>query len=775
MFQPTDDEITSLVAQMTIAEKVDLLSGRGLWKTASIERLGIPSIIMTDGAYGVRYSDTQINAGDSDENSLQAFLAVVNQQAGGMFGTTRPATCFPNGNLLGCSWDVDLAYRMGVALAAECQSFGVHLLLGPGINTRRTPLAGRAYEYYSEDPVINGELAAGLISGLQENGVGASLKHFACNNSEIERTTTSSDVDERALREIYLAGFERAIEKSAPWTVMSSYNPLNGVQAAENPWLLTTVLREEWGYDGLVVSDWHAIKDRAASLLAGTMLDMPESKPRKQRLMAAIQSEDIDTGTVDAACGKVLELVRRCKTNERPGSTVDLEEHHALSRQLAAESIVLLKNRNGVLPLDPGALRRLLVVGDGAVEPIIQGSGSATTNPYRVDCPLTQIAERAGNRFDVHHLPSVSGDAVGVTAIVDAARHADVTIVFAENEKSRHGEGNDRDSLRLNVGHNAVIAALVAAGRTVIVILSMPDAVEAPWIEAVDSVLACFYPGQGGGEAIAQILFGEQTPCGKLSATMPVRVEDIPGWHTYPGEHGRHPYSEGIFVGYRFYDLKAIDPLFPFGHGLSYTTFSYEILTLDTDVIAPGSSCTATLTIRNTGAVAGKEILQLYVRPINPGLKRPLRELKAFSKIHLEPSEAKTVSLSLGPRDFQYFDTARGAWVLDAEAFVIEAAASSRDIRISRTLSCRRQTFMPPNLSPDSPPALIFSHPEAEAVLSGFLATKLAITDREASTLLDKVRGSFLGFYDTLSWFVGDSVRKDEIADIMQKLNRMDP
>ncbi len=771
MFQPTDDEIISLVDQMTVAEKVDLLSGRGLWKTAGIERLGIPSIVMTDGTYGVRYSTTQIDAGDSDENSLQAFLGLVNQQAGdgsGMFGTTRPATCFPNGNLLGCSWDIDLAYRMGVALAAECQSFGVNLLLGPGINTRRTPLAGRAYEYYSEDPVINGDLAAGLISGLQDGGVGASLKHFACNNSEIDRTTTSSDVDERALREIYLAGFERAIEKSAPWTVMSAYNLLNGVQAAENHWLLTKVLRDEWGYDGLVISDWHAVKNRAASLRAGTMLDMPESKPRKQQLLAAIEAGDVALDAVDAACGMLLKFVRLCKANERPDTTVDLDDHHRLSRQLAAESIVLLKNRGSLLPLDPKALRRLLVIGDSALEPVIQGSGSATTNPYRVDCPLIQIIERAGAGFDVRHLPSKTA----LTAAVEAARDADVTIVFAENEKSRHGEGNDRDTLKLAAGQDAIIRALADAGRSVIVILSMPDAVEAPWIDGVDAVLACFYPGQGGGEAIAQILFGEQNPCGKLSATMPVRIEDIPGWHTYPGEHGRHSYSEGIFVGYRFYDLKAIEPLFPFGHGLSYTTFSYEDMTIDTDVVTPGDHFTAHITVRNTGAVAGKEIVQLYIRPIKPGLKRPVRELKAFAKVHLRPGETETVTLALSPRDFQYYDTARSTWVLDAEAFVIEAAASSRDIRLSQTLACHRQTLLPSNLSPDSPPALIFSHPDAEAVLRRYLAAKLSIRDSEASSLLDKVRGSFLGFYDTLSWFIGDSVRREDIAAVLAGLDR---
>ncbi|MGO7321955.1 glycoside hydrolase family 3 C-terminal domain-containing protein [Rhizobium ruizarguesonis] len=779
MFQPSDADIRTLVDQMTVTEKVELLSGRGLWKTASIKRLDVPSIVMTDGAYGVRYSTTQIDAGDNDEDSLRAFLDLVGQQgdgSGGMFGATRPATCFPNGNLLGCSWDIDLAYRMGAALAAECQDFGVHLLLGPGINIRRTPLAGRAYEYYSEDPVISGDMASAVICGLQDNGVGASLKHFACNNSEIERTTTSSDVDERALREIYLAGFERAIEKSAPWTVMSAYNPLNGIQAAEHHWLLRTVLREEWGFDGLVVSDWHAIKDRGAALDAGTELDMPESKPRKARLHASINAGDVAPEVIDAACGRVLALVRKCKLGERRGTPAGLEAHHALARDIAAESIVLLRNQDQALPLDPDRAGELLIVGDGAVTPVIQGSGSATTNPYRVDSPFVRIAARAGDSLKVRHLPFSPVAQPDVTAsievIVEAAERADVVVVFAENEKSRHGEGNDRDTLKLAASHDALITALAATGRKLVVVLSMPDTVEMPWIGDVDAVLASFYAGQGGGEALARILFGEQNPCGKLSASMPVRMQDIPGWHTYPGEQGRHVYSEGIFVGYRFYDLKAMTPAFPFGHGLSYTTFAYEDLRLDTQEITPGAGCTAALTIRNTGTVAGKEIVQLYVRPIKPGLKRPLRELKSFTKLHLAPGEAKTVTLRLAQRDFQYFDTSRSAWVLDAEAFVIEAAASSRDIRLSITLPCRSEAPALPTISANSPTALVFAHPNTEPALVRFFVSRLSISAAEAMALLAKTKGSFLGFYDTLSWYVGDSVKEADIAEVFSELNQ---
>ncbi|WFR97473.1 beta-glucosidase [Rhizobium tumorigenes] len=778
MFPADDKEIRSLVAAMTPAEKVDLVSGSGLWRTAAIDRLGIKSILMTDGTYGVRYSTTQIDADDDEENGLAAFLDVVNQQAddtGGMFGTTRPATCFPNGNLVGCSWDLDLLYRMGEALALECRSLGIHLLLGPGINTRRTPLAGRAYEYYSEDPVINGELAAALISGLQDNGVGASLKHFACNNSEIERTTTSSDVDERALREIYLAGFERAIAKSAPWTVMSAYNPVNGIHAAENPWLLKQVLRDEWGYDGLVLSDWHAIKDRPASLAAGNDLDMPESKPRKARLLAAVEAGKVDEARLDEACARVIALARRCQAGAQPAVPVDLDLHHTLARQIAAESIVLLRNEHQALPLDAAASGDMLVVGDGALVPTIQGSGSATTNPYRVDNPFTQIAARASPDLTVRHVPFPRTDDVSLEfateAVLAAASSAQVVIVFAENQKGRNGEGNDRDSLRLAAGHDQLIRALAGAGRKVIVVLSMPDAVEMPWLDRVDAVLACFYPGQGGGEAIARVLFGEQNPCGKLTTTMPERLEDIPGWHTYPGENDRHVYSEGIFVGYRYYDFKAVPPLFAFGHGLSYTEFSYEEMVLDRQDIGPSMSCTASITIRNTGSVAGKEIAQLYVRPIKPGLRRPVRELKAFAKIALQPGEATVVALPLAPRDFQYFDVSRATWVLDAEAFVIEAAASSRDIRLKCRLGCVSETYPPAPLSALSPPSLVFANAKAAPALTALLMAKLDMSEPDAIALLDELDGSFLGFYDTLSWYIGDEISEADIETLFMALN----
>ncbi|MGV1760978.1 beta-glucosidase family protein [Rhizobium sp. A22-96] len=764
----------TLVEHLSDEEKVDLVSGHGLWRTAAIEKHGIASIVMTDGTYGVRYSTTQIEADDSDESDLAAFQALVNQQADGMFGSTRPATCFPNGNLLGCSWDVELAMRMGEALAAECLSMGVRLLLGPGINTRRTPLAGRAYEYYSEDPVINGELAAALINALQARGIGASLKHFACNNSELDRTTMSSDVDERALREIYLAGFERAIAKSNPWTVMSAYNPINGVQASEHAWLLTSVLRREWDYEGVVISDWHAIKDRVASIAAGCDLDMPESKPRKRRLLTALKAGRVDRARLDDACRRMLDLARKCSAIQLP-TPVDLETHHQLARQIAAESIVLLRNRDDVLPLDPARLQRIVVIGDGAIRPQIQGSGSATTNPYRVDLPLECMRARCRASLRVDHVrspPTTTGqDAEAAADILSDCVGADIVIVFAENVKNRSGEGNDRDSLLLEPWQDTTIATLNAAGHKVVVVLSMPDAVAMPWLNDVDAVLAAFYPGQGGGEAIAQLIFGERNPCGKLSTTMPLRIEDIPGWHSYPGENRHHVYSEGIFVGYRFYDHKKIEPLFPFGHGLTYTQFSYDALSLDRQDIGADDVCHVSFTLRNSGARQGKEIVQLYVRPIEPDLARPVRELKAFAKIDLEPGEMKVVALVLSRRDFCHYDPAEQCWVLRAKAFAIEVGASSRDIRLTGELTGRSDAKPARKPSAASTPAEVLSDPRAERALRNLLADKLGLSTQETENIIEKISGSFLGIYDTISWYLGDKLQEEDIADLLANLH----
>jgi Beta-glucosidase-related glycosidases len=777
----SDEDLAALVDQMSVDEKVVLLSGDGLWRSAANYRLNIPELIMTDGTYGVRYSTDQIDGVLDDQDQFSQFFGVVNagqdnsgQESGEdtfdqMFGSSKAATCFPNGSSFACAWDVDLAYELGQALARECQAFGVHLLLGPGINIRRTPLAGRGYEYYSEDPILTADLAAGVIKGLQDAGVGAALKHFACNNSEVQRTTMSSDVSERALREIYLKGFERTIAKSDPWVVMSSYNRLNGVQAAEDPWLLTEVLREDWGYEGVVVSDWHGIKDRAAALRAGNDLDMPQSAPRMADLTAAITCGGVAMEAVDRACLRMLKLVRKGRNGIRPDATVDFDAHHRLARRMAADSVVLLKNDETILPLEVAG-QKIAVIGGNALSPVIQGSGCATTRPTEVDVPLEELMALAGEGSTILYLPS--GTEAEIAEALETAATCDAVLFFGTTEIGYDGEGSDRAHLNLAEGQDALIVRVAAINPRTIVALSVPDAVEMPWIDDVAAVLVSFFPGQGGGHGLAQVLFGEQTPCGKLTVTFPKRLKDTPGHLTYPGENGRHAYSEGIFVGYRSYDARDIEPLFPFGFGLSYTEFAYSDLTTDASSYGAGETVTLRFTVTNTGPRAGKEIVQLYARPTSPRLHRPVRELKAFEKVTLAPGESTEVTLTLGVDELRYYDDLIGAWLNDEGVTVLEIGASSRDIRLSAEVDLNTGSIPETPLTVDSQPYLILDDAARRAAFRDFLQARLDLDQVEADKLLDYCATSFLGIYNTLSWIIEDRIPRADMAEFLGTLNQ---
>ncbi|SCX23095.1 Thermostable beta-glucosidase B [Agrobacterium sp. DSM 25558] len=776
MWNESDDKLHALVGQMTAEEKVATLSGSGLWRTSANYRLNIPQVLMTDGTYGVRYSIEQIEGENDERRNLEQFLAVVNQKADrdveGEFGTTRPATCFPNGSAFACSWDVDLAYSLGSALAAECQTFGVNLLLGPGINIRRTPLAGRSYEYYAEDPVISGDIAAAVIRGLQDNGVGASLKHFACNNSEVQRTTMSSDVDERALREIYLSGFERAIRKGDPWTVMTSYNRVNGVHASENEWLLSTVLREEWGYRGLVMSDWNGIKDSVAALLAGNDLDMPERAARKRQILRGIEAGRLPLDVTDRACLRVLELVRRLKAGENRTVSADFEHHHALARQMAAESAVLLKNADGLLPMVD--VKRIAIIGDAAIQPVIQGSGCATTRPFFIDAPLDAIRRRAGDSVDVsfHAFDGASGESAAAQhqSAVQGAEQADVVIVFANTSYGYDGEGSDRRDLHLDLGQDALIAAVAKANPRTIVVLASPDAVEMPWIGEVSAVLATFFGGQGVGQAVADILFGDHNPSGKLTVTFPKRLSDTPGYLHYPGDNNHHHYGEGIYVGYRYYDKRDIEPLFPFGFGLSYTQFAYSDLTIDQDTVSDGECVRLAFDLTNTGSRFGKEICQVYIRPESGRAPRALRELKAFGKVALEPGESRRVEFEIDASDLRYYDTAQRAWVLDSGMIHFDVGASSRDIRLSHGIRIE-PTYRSLHFTMDTQPYLFLADPVAHQKLVSFFLDRLSLDRETADKLLTFCETSFHGIYNSISWFAGDAISETALQEVLEDIN----
>ncbi|SUW64929.1 Thermostable beta-glucosidase B [Buttiauxella agrestis] len=779
-------QFNALIAAMTAEEKVALLTGKGLWRTASLPQHGIEDIVMTDGTYGVRYSTSQIEQGE--KWSMDDFISVISQSAGdasnnenqprggseSLFSQSKPATCFPNGSTLACSWDTDLIYQMGQALGRECQEMGVGILLGPGINIRRTPLAGRSYEYYSEDPVVSGDIAAALINGLQDEGVGASLKHFACNNSEFRRTEMDSIVDERALREIYLAGFKRAIDKSQPWTVMSSYNRLNGVQTSQDSFLLSQVLRDEWQYNGLVMSDWYGIKDRPASLLAGNDLAMPETPRDKQELLAAIERDEIPAEILDRACLRMLELLDKVQRNRRPGYRADFNQHHRLAQKLAAESIVLLKNEHDLLPLTPGSMRNIAILGKPAQEPVIQGSGCATTVPWLLDRPLDEIFEVAGDNFNIRYSVGTPDDNTldqqAMENAVETARTADVAIIFVSTAIGEDGENGDRQDLNILPSHEALILAVAQVQPNVVVVLANSDAVVMPWLSSCSALLETFFAGQGMGRAVADILFGNTNPCGKLTTTLPNSLEETPAWLSYPGENLRHHYSEGLFVGYRYYDKRRITPLFPFGFGLSYTRFDYTNLQISEPDWQSENPLQINVDITNSGKRAGKEIVQLYLSAPQGELQRETQALKTFAKVALEAGETRTVTLPLNREDLAYYNPAINRWVIDSGLYQIKVGKSSRDIALEMEINVTSEPVYLPIRS-DNSVLLLIQNPPAFARVAKLIASKNGQTPEAVQEKLTVMAPDFIfGLFVTLTDFLGLDISRQELDAALSEI-----
>lgn len=776
-------DFKTLIAAMNAEEKVALLTGSGLWRTASLPQHGIDDIVMTDGTYGVRYSSAQIDG--NEKWSMDDFISVITQTAdqanaeepaakGGseaLFSASLPATCFPNGSSLACSWDIDLVYQMGQALGRECQHMGVGILLGPGINIRRTPLAGRGYEYYAEDPVVSGDIAAALINGLQDEGVGASLKHFAANNSEYRRTEMDSIIEERALREIYLAGFQRAIAKSQPWTVMSSYNRLNGVQTSQDPFLLTQVLRDEWGYDGLVMSDWYGIKDRPASLMAGNDLAMPETRRDKQTLLAAINAGEVPMAVVDTACLRMLELLDKVQRNRRPGTQADFSAHHRLSQQLAAESIVLLKNDDNLLPLRPEKTPRIAVLGKPAQEPVIQGSGCATTVPYLLDRPLDEIFDLAGEAFSVSWAvgapDDLQSDEAALAQAKAVAQEADVAVIFVSTAVGEDGENGDRHDLNILAVHERLIREVASVQRNVVVVLANSDAVVMPWLGECKALLETFFAGQGMGRAVAEILFGQRNPSGKLTVTVPNTLEETPAWLNYPGENLRHHYGEGLFVGYRYYDKRCLTPRFPFGFGLSYTQFSYRNLSLSAKTLGADDTLTVTFELSNIGAVDGKEIVQLYVSAPEGELIREVRALKGFDKIALSAGETQRVSLQLPISELACYHPGLADWVITPGNWQVHIGASSRDLPLNATFTVDCPARYVP-LRDDNSLQQLIQQPKAFARVVQLIADKSQRPPEQVREKLIRLAPDlFCGLLIALTEFLALDIDRDELNAVL--------
>ncbi|MFJ2667698.1 glycoside hydrolase family 3 C-terminal domain-containing protein [Nocardia fluminea] len=668
-------DVPRILTALTLEEKAALLSGHGAWETAPVDRVGIPSVVLTDGPHGLRLQDPTI-----EQFSFEASL---------------PATCFPTASALGSSWDTELLTRVGEALGSESRAAGVSVLLGPGINIKRSPLCGRNFEYLSEDPVLSGRLGAALVQGIQSRGVGASVKHFAANNQETERMRVSAEVDERTLREIYLAGFEYVVTSAQPWTVMAAYNRINGVFAAENHWLLTEILRTEWGFEGLVVSDWNAVSDSVRAIEAGLDLQMPTTHGASAaKLVDAVHAGRLAEQTVDRAVVRVLELVDRAleSTLGTTTPTVDFDAHHALARTAAAESAVLLKNEEAILPLDPASDTRVAVIGEFARTPRFQGAGSSQVNATRVDDVWGALIEATENPLRLTFSPgfALTGepDDTLLAEAVAAAAAAEVAVVFLGLPSAEESEGFDREHIDLPPTQVRVLEAVAAINRKVVVVLANGGVVRvAPWERHCHAILEVWLAGQAGGGAIADLLFGRANPCGRLAETIPVRLQDNPSYLNFPGAVGSVVHGERLYVGYRYYDAKDMAVGYPFGHGMSYTTFEYS--ELEAEVVGQGAEVVVRLRLilTNTGPLVGKEVVQVYVRDVECSVDRPVRELEAFTKVELEPGQSVPVEFELGARDLSFFSTSDGRWLLEAGDFEIAVGSSSRDLRLTATVA----------------------------------------------------------------------------------------
>lgn len=660
--------ISNLVKEMTVSEKASLCAGLNMWMTKGIERLNIPAVQMYDGTNGIRKTLSDEEMGITSENV--------------------PATCYPTGSAIGSSWNTELLQEVGEALGDESNEMDVKLLLGPGINMKRTPLGGRNFEYYSEDPCLTGELGASFINGLQSKGVGASLKHFAGNNQEHEKMVTSSEIDERTLREIYLSAFERIIKKSDPWTVMCSYNLLNGSYTSENEHLLDDILRKEWGYDGVVISDWTAVNDRVRGLKAGLDIEMPgPAIYNTNAIIKAVESGEITEEQLNTTVGRILKFVERV-TGEKPAPEFK-RDYHALARKAAAESIVLLKNENNILPVQLASTKSIAVIGRFAKKPRIQGAGSAKVTPTLVDIPLDEMKMLAGDSVVINFAEGYpEDDSISEEMIkesVELAAKSDVAILFMGQPEYAESEMRDLKGIDLPVQQIRLIQAVAKVQPKCVVVTSSGSALAmSPWVQYVPGVIHSWLSGQGMGRALAEILLGHTNPSGKLSETFPVKLSDNPAYMSIHGENGKLIYREGLFTGYRYYDKKELAPQFPFGHGLSYTTFDYT----DLKVAQVGNGAKVSFTIENTGNLKGKEVVQLYVHDEECKWIRPERELKAFTKVELEPGEKKVVEFELEERDFAYYNTKVNRWVAETGYFHIELGSSSRDIRITERLYC---------------------------------------------------------------------------------------
>ncbi|MDE6604678.1 MAG: glycoside hydrolase family 3 C-terminal domain-containing protein [Clostridia bacterium] len=656
-----------LIAQMTLEEKASLCSGKDMWHTKAIERLGIPSVMMCDGPHGLR---------KQDDSGVSTSLNV-----------SVDAICFPTASATASSWDKALLNQLGQAIGDEAVAENVALVLGPGTNIKRSPLCGRNFEYFSEDPYLAGMLSASFIDGVQSKNIGTSIKHYCANNQETYRMTINSVVDERTLREIYLLPFEIAVKQSQPRTIMASYNLINDTYATENEFLLNKVLRDEWGFEGLVVSDWGATNKRVKGLKAGHDLEMPSSGGMNDKLIVkAVKDGSLDESVLDTAVDRILDLVMKSTKNPKD-ATYDKEEHYQIAKNIAKESAVLLKN-DGSLPLQA---QKILLVGELAIEPRFQGAGSSFVNCTKIST-VEQSLRDAGIEYEFTSGYDLSDESVKKNAklrknAVELAKNYDTVLVVAGLPEKYEAEGFDRKHINMPQSHDLLIEELAQVNKNVNVVLTMGSSVEMPWIDKVRSVLCMYLGGQSSGDACVDLLLGRANPCGKLAETFAIKLSDVPSTQNFPGARFSVEYREGLYVGYRYFNTANVPVLFPFGHGLSYTKFEYSNLTLSSKNISDKEILTATVDVQNVGDMDGKEIIQLYVNDVESSVYTPYQQLKGFEKIFLKAGEKKSVTFSLDKRSFAFYNVNAGDWQVESGEFKIMIGASSRDIRLEDSVT----------------------------------------------------------------------------------------
>lgn len=662
-----------IVEKMSLEQKAKFVSGYDYWHLEEAKELGLPKIMVTDGPHGLRKQNTDKKTSD-----------------GIGLGNSVPSTCMPPAATSACSWDEDLLREEGEALAEECLQEKVSVILGPGTNIKRSPVCGRNFEYFSEDPLLAGKMSANLINGCQSKGIGNSLKHFACNSQEAFRMVVNEVIDERTIREIYFPAFEIAVKEAQPWTVMNSYNRINGVYASQNYWLQEQVLRKEWGFKGLVLTDWGASVDRIPGLENGTDLEMPSSGTlNTQRIIEAVNNGTLKEEVLDKRVDNVVDLIIKSKPALEKEFKFDVEAHHSIARKVAEGSMVLLKNEGGILPLKSGA--KVAVIGELAKAPRFQGAGSSVINPTKLDNAYDELVKLG---VDVTYSQGYEKgkDEINSQLVSEAknvAAKADVALVFVGLTEEFEGEGYDRENINMPSSHNNLVSEIAKANENTVVVLAGGSVVYIPWISEVKALLNSGLGGQAGGSAVANILTGKVNPSGKTAETYPLAFDDNPIFGNYPGGPVVSEHKESVYIGYRYYDTAEKEVLFPFGYGLSYTTFEYSGIKLSAKEINDTDTLKVSFTIKNTGDVDGAEIAQVYVADKESTIFRPKKELRAFTKVFLKAGESKEVTLELSKRAFAYYNVNLGDWHVESGDFEIMVGASSRDIKLTDTVNVK--------------------------------------------------------------------------------------